>query len=487
MKNHIILVIIAFILVGCGANANLAFSTSNGSCAAFGVESTTVQESAPAPYCMQVTITNNGTGQNWINSSTASVANISMTITGATNINSPATAPTTMDPNNCRGSTISPGGECAFYLQISQESYPVDQAETINLTLTYDVNNTLFGGSNATGTSSFNLYEITNLYMPEANGNLAILNSSSTPFTTNTALSSGGIISASIDNSVYGYLYISGGNGIYQYGEESTTPSISPAGFTGASNLINSNGNIYAAAMNNTGTYQWTLSSNSWSNNSASVFSLTAALNNNVNTVSPSGVLYLSTKGASNAVYSCTSSGSSGSATPCVQDSVSLNEPITTMSYISTSIATNTGLYAGTNQHLYAETKGAASTLNKWENIKGPDGSDIQGQMNTMTTDADGNLYVGDNSGTIWLITSSSSTNQASKLYALSSGGIQAMKIDTVANTLYFVTTNGQLYSCGLGNLGTAPSCLPSVVPGTQTLSSSVVSMQIASQLSNSL
>lgn len=490
MKNSILLITFATLLVGCGSGANLSFSTVNGSCAAFNVESTTTIESAPGPYCMQVTITNNGSGQNFINSTTSAIQNITMNITGATNINSPATSSTTMDPNNCQVNAINPGSNCIFYLQISQESYPVNQAESVNLTLSYTVNNTLFGGSNTTGSSTLTLYEVTNLYLPQNNGYVSIFNSGSTPFKTVNALPSGGITTSAVDNSQFGYLYLSGGNGVYQYGEESATPSISPSGFTGASNLLNSAGNIYAAASNYTGIYQWSLSSNAWGNSNSSVFSLNPPLNANVHTVSPSGVLFFVASGIStNQVYSCTNSGSStGSSIPCIARAVPFHGTIYTLAHISSSNSANTGLYAGASDGLYAEVKGATSDANTWTEINNPESQPIQTKINSLTTDTSGNLYAGDNSGTIWLLTNTSGAiNQASPLYTLTGSGIQMMKVDYIANILYFVSTSGQLYSCYLGTPGTTPSCLPTVVPNSQILNNTVVGMKIASELRSSL
>lgn len=488
MKNHIILVVLALILVACGVDASLTFSTTPGLCANFVTESNGVGiESAPGPYCMQVAVTNNGGGQNFINSTTASISNITMNITGAYNINSPATSASTLDPNNCQLATISPGGDCVFYLQISQESYPVNQAESATLTLTYNVNGSLLGSSNQTGSSSMNFYEITNLYMPETNGIVAILNSSSTPFTTFAALRSGAVNTSSVDTSVFGYLYIGSNNGVYQYGEESISPSIYTSGINGgANNLIYSSSNIYVVNSNGGGTYQWSLNSNSWANGGSAVYGAVAHTNSNVSTVGPSGIIYIA---AANQVYNCNNTGSSSNQQSCNKEanSIGAGQTITAMTYTNTN-APNTGLYIGTNYHLYAESTGSTTATNTWTPITGSDGiNPIQSQINTMATDSNNNLYIGDDSGTIWRMgVLDRAANRATQMYTLNGGSIQKMMVDTIANTLYFIATSGgisQLYSCDLNG-----SCSkPEIVPGTQALSSPVVGMNIASELQSSL
>lgn len=491
MKNYLILVLFAG-LIGCGASANLSFSTNPGNCAVFNLESATITESAPAPYCMQVIMTNNGGGNNFINSSSASVNSINMNLSGVNNVLYPATSAATMDPNNCLNSSLNPGSSCTFYMQINQESYPVEQAESASLILTYTVQDTLFGNGNSSGTSTLNFYEITNLYIPQTNGNVSLLNASSTPFTTVTQLfktSTINVQSLAIDNSSFGYLYLGGSSGIYLYGDKIASPSISPSSFSGVNNLINSAGYIYATpgTSGNTGLYRWSISNYTWNSTGISL----ALPNTNVHTVSNLGILYFA---SGNAVYNCNPTSSISSV--CIQEGATtpvVTGNITALSDATKSAGVYTGLYAGTTSGLYAESTAgfspASTSTNQWSQVLSSlDNTPITDPITSATIDLNGNFYAGDSTGNIWQISDTlRASNTAYPIYK-GSNSIQALRVDTNAtpNVLYFITNN-LLYSCSLGvNGSTTQSCVATQVANTTSMSGPV-GLRIASELRTSL
>jgi hypothetical protein len=254
-----------------------------------------------APYCMQVEV-NNTAGQTWITNSSFPISNLSFIINGAGNIQTPSTNQSAMDPNNCTGSSIAPGGNCTFYMKISFESYATTTTENINVTMNYNLNNSLFGDSSSTGSSSFTIYEVTNLYAAQSNGYVSIHNlTGSTNFF---AESYGDPINTSAsDTSSYGILYLGGNVGIYQVGYESqsytSSSSISPDSFSGiTTNLFTLSSNLYATPGMSVWTYGF--SAATWS--SSAVYTLGSNLQPNANAVSPGGVIYLAT---SNQVFTC--------------------------------------------------------------------------------------------------------------------------------------------------------------------------------------
>lgn len=500
MRNCVLIVLLIG-LIGCGANANLTFTTNAGNCAQFNVESTSITESASAPYCMQVTMTNNGGGNNFVNSTTASINSLNMNLSGVSNVLYPATSASTMDPNNCLNSSLNPGSSCTFYMQLNQESYAVEQAESASLVLTYTVQNTLFGNGTSSGTSTLNFFEVTNLYIPEANGNVGVFNAGSTPFTTVTQLFKTTTInlqSLAIDNSVFGYLYLGGSSGIYQYGDKTASVSISPSSFSGANNLINSAGSIYATpGLVNTGVYKWTLSSAAWSNGAQPVFNFLAAANTNVHAISSaSGAIYLA---SANKVYNCNPS-STTSSNSCVQEGATAlpATAVTAMSYL-TSVGNYTGLYVGTTNGLYAEstpTGSTTSSANTWSQVYDvAESAPISNTINTMTIDLSGNLYAGDSKGNIWLINDNTNANNtAYKISSMNGYSIQFMRVDVAANpnVLYLTATNNSgvsysLYSCSLGIIGSTPSCFPTLVPNVPAFTSTPIGLRIGSELRTSL
>src|SRR6185437_12576375 len=305
------------ILSACGGNTSLSYAFQQGSCPN-GVNR--------APYCMAVTVSNNGGGgQTWITSSSYGVSALSITTVGAPNVQTPSTSKSAMDPNNCTGSTIAPGGNCKFYLKINYESFPTTSSEAVNVNITYNLNNNLFGGGSSGGTSSFTIYEVSNLYAAQSNGWVGIFNVSNKGGNNVLAESALDPINTSAtDTSSYGFLYLGGNNGIYflgnESGSESAGASISPSTFSGATNnLFTFSSSLYAvlATKSSSSVWLYTLATQTWG--TSATFSLGTQAQPNANVISAGGTLYLA---GANQVFTCSSSSGSTSSSSCTNDGV---------------------------------------------------------------------------------------------------------------------------------------------------------------------
>jgi len=470
---------VALLLTGCGANNNFTFTTSPGACP---------NGMTNAPYCISVTITNNGNGQNFINSTTAPISNLVVDVSGASNIQTPTNSTSTIDPNGCTTKTLNPGSSCTFFLKISSEAYSTTTTETISINMTYTIKNTLFGAGSSYS-NSFTIYQVTNLYIMQGNGNLIIANAAqvnsliaeSTDTTNNTA----------VDTNSFGFLYVGGNNGVYQYGNSLTAPSI---GTGGSSNLFTLSTNLYIAG--NSPTPAVAIYSLAGESLSSSAYLINSTLTPNANSVSPDGTeFYLAN---SNQVISCPIGGANPA---CVPEGVNL-PGVQTLAATNVDVPPFTGLYAGTNgtssilgSGLFAESGTSGTPTAQWiqvtQNTGGIIGSILSSTVNN------GNLYAGDISGNIWFISNASTTPLVATQFlngtAVNGGGITNMVIDSVASILYFIvrlpstTTPGAftytLYACST----TSTSCTPSVASGIPPMTNSVVGLNIGSQLVSSL
>jgi hypothetical protein len=490
IKNIVKIIIITYsllILTACGGNTQLSYAFQGGTCPS-GV--------TQAPYCMQVQVFNNaGGGQTWITNSSYAVSGLSFFTTGAANVQTPSTNKSTMDPNNCTGTTLAPGANCTFYLKIGFESYPTTSSEALNVTINYNLNNTLFGNSSSQGSSTFTIYEVTNLYAAQSNGWAGIFNvNGSTNFYAESY--NDPINTAATDTNTYGFLFLGGNVGIYpvgaESGSESSSPSISPGTFNGAiSNLFTFSGNLNAtpSTSNSSTVWQYTLSSQTWGTSAA--FNLATPLRPNANAISPSGVIYLA---GSNQVYLCPTSSGSGSAANCLQDGIPTSTPggpgtINALAFPNSGSAPFTGFYIGGSNGLFAES-GTTSTTTTPSNASNTwimvieSGQQIQNPITAMTS-YNNNLYAADNQGNIWYVSSTYPSGGSAPIASLVANvgkPITAITADTIGGILYFAATTSSnvstLYGCNVSS--TPNSCTPQ--PSNTTLFP-VVNLSIASQL----
>ncbi len=479
MIKRVCLIITTLIITACGVNNDVSVSTIQGAC----------PSESYAPYCMSVTVQNNSGGQNWINSTNFPINDLTMTLSGATNVASPATNTSLTDPNNCINTTISPGESCTFYFMINAEAYAVQSQENINTTLSYTVNNTLFGGSDNTYTSSFTVNQNTNLYIMGSNAVLWIYNSGG--INSYIAESTPPVLSIAADNTQYGLLYLSTNNGVYSYGLQTTSSAINPSqsGLSGVNNLFTFNGSLYAASTNTNaaGIWSYSLSGESWNNGGSALYQAgQTVFANNVNTVSTSSNLYLSGNGGSagysNIVYDCsinTTSTGTCATEGRVLDEESSQALVYALGY-GTTVSPLSGLYAGTSLGLFAEI-GSGSNSN-WIHVSSDESQSITNSINSIVVSANGALYAGDQSGNIWVI--DSKPLQASKFTTLAGASITKMILDVNGNMLYFIgkSTSGYgLYSCSLES---ATCSTPTTINTTAFSGVEIVGLAIASQLS---
>ena len=464
-------------LIGCGVNNNVTLTANNGICPpALGVGNSN-------PYCMSIQILNNGGGQNWINSTNFPISQISYTITGVSNVQSPAQT-SSMDPNNCGGSTISPGGSCTFYLKITGENFPVLSQESINVSINYTINNTLFGGSTNTASTSTTVYQLTNLYTAQNNGNLTVFNN---------AWSNYGLVesnditnSIAIDNSSYGMVYLGGNLGVYKYGlsNNAISSSISPSGFSGANNLISSGASLYAALKAGSSTYNiWSLSfsSESWISQTYSSTLTNIVANTNAITTAP--ILYFASNSPAFLIYACNAANQGG----CTNEGTNgIIGNFTSLGFLpaASSSAAVTGLYAGTTTGLYYES-GAPTWPNPtatWNQINGV--NNVTTMLNA-TESSFGSLLIGDSSGNIWSVNYLAPTTATT--YGTAPAGISAMTMDTNGNVLYVTTTANTIYSCSGGGVACTPVLNIINTSSPYGGTTAVVGMGIGSMLINSL
>lgn len=464
--------IMLFFFAGCGLQTNITVTTTNGSCA-------TGQSNAP--YCLAVTLQNNSGGQNWISNTNYPLTDVSVSVSGANNVLSPASS-SSMDPNGCTSNSTDPGSSCTFYLQINQEDYAVGSQTPVTVTINYTINDGLsavFGGSSggSTYSYSFTVNEYANLYVVEQSGtnNVSIYNNSGISNYTVESTSSTTVQSAAVDNSSFGYVWLATSQGMYWFGNGNSSGSTvyNPYGTTSINNIFTSQPSPFESSSSSPTTmygvagsslYAFTFSTLAWG---SAITATSSSLMNNVNAISSSGSYAL--LATSSQVFACpTTSGSSG----CSNEASSISG-IADLGFVTSSASGYTGLYIATTGGLYVESGSFPSTTNGWEQVteSGIGGSYI----NAVATDDSGGLYAGGTSGDIWYVDGASTPTVATWIYNVSNS-VTGLVFDNIGNTLY-LTAGSVLYECDFSS-GSSCSSLGSV--GSNT----VVGLFIGSSLS---
>lgn len=442
---------VGLLLVGCGAQNNITFSSQMGSCRD-GVNG--------APYCMAMTIQNNSGGQNWINSTNFPISNLSLSLGGAANVNYPSSQGSRFDPNNCLGSTISPGGQCTFYLQLNAESAAVGSHVPVVITANYTVNNTLFGSlsgsGNSSGSSSTTVYQTPALMISDTSGLIESYSifGLSMPYH---GESSEYKAYANANDSYYGFLYLSGNNGIYLSNESGYVANATNNSSTivGAKNLIIYGTTLYATPSNLTSlpsVYSAGIMQESFAWSSYAT-GLNASVVPNVSANNGS-VLYFANSGAIVQVCNPNSLG-----TNCAQEGIAVRSGSTLASSVSalgfsqlgtsTGGVSLTGVIAGTDVGLFAESGTSSSPANGWIPFVNESGTEIGGKIVKIVADNNFNVYAADNDGWIY-ITGNGSGNVAYQMANLGpvAANIVAMAVDVSGQNLYIGTSSSDIYVC---------------------------------------
>jgi len=472
LLNKILITIGLFILTGCGSSNNVTFTTQGGQCA---------NQTNTGPYCMGIVIQNNSGstgGQNWINSTNFPISQISYTISGVSNVLTPATNPAgstnSMDPNNCAGSTIQPGGTCEFYVQINGEAFGVESVENVNINISYTVNDTLFGGSTNTANANITLYELTNLYIGQNNGYMNVYNNAWSNYGHVESADTIAAIAADTNNS--GNIYLGGGLGVYPFGitiNAAAGSSISPSTYpTGSNNLFSIGPSLYVAQLS--GNYNainsYSFSGESWGTQPYGTSTFTGKQVPNANAYTGSNT-YIAT---SNGITACLS----GSSNTCQNEGImGINGTITSLAYLGNSTATTSGLYAGTNNPtggLFYESGSTPNPSATWTQVTGE--SHAIAAMTSSTSNNE--IYVGDAIGNISYIDSGSPTTAV--LLGNVTESISSMVYDSNGEIIYVATISNQLYACDPAGSGCNNSY-------TIQNSGTVTGMAIGSMLVDSL
>ena len=446
LLNKIFITIGLFTLTGCGSSNNVTFTTHGGQCA---------NKTNTGPYCMGIVIHNNsgGTGgQNWINSTNFPINQISYSITGVNNVLTPATNPAgsanSMDPNNCAGSSIQPGGSCEFYVQINKEAFGVKSQESVNISISYKVNDTLFGGSTNTGNANITLYELTNLYIGQSGGYMNVYNNAWSNY--GHVESADTITAIAADNNNFGNIYLGGALGVYPFGitnNATAGSSISSSTYpTGSNNLFSTGTSLYVAQLS--GNYNainsYSFSSETWVAQPYGSGNFTGNQVPNANAYTSSNT-YIAT---SNGITACLS----GSYNTCQNEGViGINGIITSLAYLGKSTATTSGLYAGTNNAtggLFYESGSTPNQLATWVQVTGESHAIVK----MISSTSDNQIYVGDAIGNISYISSESPTTVF--LLGKVVGSISSMVYDNNGDLIYVATASNQLYACDTAGAG---------------------------------
>ena len=430
------------LLTACGAQNNITLSPAAGNCA---------DGSVNASYCLGVTILNNSGGQNWITNTNFPISNLVLSVAGPSNVGYPTSSGSSFDPNNCLGSSITPGGSCTFYLWLNGESAAVGTKPSVVVTASYTINNTLFGGSSTTATSNVTVYETPSILMTSSTGSVESYNANgfAAPYT---AESGETVVNDTVNDGYYGFLYLAGNNGIYYSGNGTYIGNITQTSSSvrGASNLLLNNQTLYATPIGSLGSSVYSSAlqgeSYSWQQYATGLTSVAA----NVSTNNGSQLFF--TQSAAPNVYLCTSSSSSGN--NCNQEglAVPLAKTINALGFTNLGNMSGTpltGLVAGANNGLWIESGTLGNSANSWSQV-GLSGGVISNPINQIVNDSSLNLYIVDSSNLFYeLPVNQWSGAKQMTAWTLPSGtAVASMVFDNAGNQLFVATTSGVLYTC---------------------------------------
>ena len=464
MKKFIAILSIIVLVDGCssGNSANISVNTVNGICPI-----------GNAPYCMSVQIVNNANGQNYINNSNYPISNVTVQVNAPRgNISSPTTD-ATLDPNNCQNSTIAPGGSCTFYLRLNQIAGAVSSVATAQVTLNYNINNSMYNNTNTTGTYTFSVYELTSLFL-----NYNSLNQTNFQLFNGAWATSGYIANQTTNMStVYtlnrGLIYFGTNQGVtsYDFSSNYTNTALGPIGATFITNLINNQNNIFTTIQSE-GSDLFNFASLSttpfaWLSTSLSLPGYTSI---NTSAVSNTGSFFVGVANGNrqpiNEVYSCIPDNTTSPATyACNEEGVTLPGAsfVGSLLFASNNITDQnlTGLFAGTDNGIYAESGQTFSPNNTWTPvtfIPTPAVPQIINSLIELTGSGIEGYYIlaGSTSGNFWYINEQQTTPDTITAISISgalSEPIKYMVYDQLGSTslssiIVYVATDTNLYNC---------------------------------------
>jgi hypothetical protein len=479
MKNKCLL-LVPLAIVACGVQNNITFSTQTGNCA----DGTT-----NAPYCMGVTIQNNSGGQNWITNTNFPINNLTLSLSGPANVGYPSSQGSNFDPNNCLGSSISPGESCTFYLWLQGESAAIGQKPPVSLTANYSINDTLFGGGSTTASASLTVFELPSLLISTSTGWVESYNvNNGFSSSANYHGESENVVNAYTNDTYYGFLYLAGNNGIYLSGNgnyvlNATNKSTS---IKGASNLLINGQTIYAVptgslatSVYNAGIQQFAFNWQTYASGLTNVATNVSVMNgtrifigqNNT----PSVFVCLNPTGST--TTSCVAEG-----TP-VPGASSLN----VLAYSNLGTANGgqtalTGVVAGANNGLWVESGTVGTATNGWLQVQVGNGSLISNSISKIVADNSLNLYIVDANNNFYVMTANGGNSATAKTnWILPTGtSVTAMVYDNTGQTLYVTNSSGMIYGCS--NLAGGGACTQ---VGQAALSSGVSGLSIVTSLSS--
>ncbi|MBX9597841.1 MAG: hypothetical protein K2X04_04605 [Burkholderiales bacterium] len=479
MKNKC-LMIVPLIVVACGVQNNITFSTQTGNCA---------DGTSNAPYCMGVTIQNNSGGQNWITNTSFPVNDLALNLSGPSNVGYPSSQGSNFDPNNCLGSSISPGESCTFYLWLQGESAAIGQKPAVGLTANYSINDTLFGGGSTTASASLTVFELPTLLISTSTGWVESYN-------VNNGFSSYSIYRGESENvanaytndNYYGFLYLAGNNGIYLSGNgnyvlNSTNTSTS---IRGASNLLINGQTIYAVpttgtlatSIYNAGIQQLTFNWQTYASGLSNVATNVSAINGSRIFVGQSNTP---------SVFVCLNL--TGSTTNCIAEGTPVPgaSSLNVLAYSNLGTANGgqialTGVVAGANNGLWVESGTVGTATNLWLPVYLSATQPVANSIRKITADSSLNLYIVDayNNFYIMKVNGGNSATQMTNWTLPSGTLVAAMVYDNTGQTLYLTTPSGMIYGCS--NLAGGGSC---TLVGQAALTSGVNGLSIVTSLSS--
>ncbi len=477
MKKGLLFAIV-LTLVACGVENNINFSTTQGNCA---------DGSTNASYCMAVTIQNNNGGQNYINSTNYPITNLSLSVSGASNVGYPSAQGSSYDPNNCLGSTINPGSSCTFYLWLTGESFGVGTHTPITVNANYTVNNTLpWVTSGNSATSSLTVYETPGLQIsstgssPAYNGYVQTYNNSgfNTPF----KAESENIANAVANDNYYGFLYLAGNSGVYFSGNSNYAGNATggSSSIKGATNIIISGQTIYGnpngSLSNSVYTASMQKESFSWTQYATGLTNPTA----NVSAITGTRLFFANANNA----YVCTQNATGNN---CSQEGVGINGGnITALGYTTISASSGTvytGIIAGNAGGLWAESGVIGSPVNSWVSVTTGNGAAIANVIK-IVSDVNNNLYIATSTGNFYLFPANGNVSTQTSSLTSFPWTVQnpvALVVDNSGGVIYIATSSGVIYSCPNSTTG-AGSCTSI---GQSAYTSGILGLNIITQLTS--